>query len=161
MIIQLSGNVKFPITLDASVWIFDDRKIVLDDAFTDKPKEEPVDELKKAAERFNLEIYAQKIKPPVNKSINKYEREQILNNTYVMPIYEFIKNAEVDSNVTDVTLTTVDGPKNITLADLESAYLLFSVNGKPIKENGPVHLYYRDGSNSDNPITGISKITFN
>ena len=76
MIIQLSGKVKFPITLDASVWIFDDRKIILDDAFSEKPKEEPVNELEKAAERFNVEIYQQKIKPPVNKSINRYERER-------------------------------------------------------------------------------------
>lgn len=161
MIIQLSGNVKFPITLDASVWIFDDRKVLLDDAFTNKAEEEPIDELEKAAERFNLEVYQQKIKPPVNKSINKFEREQILENTYVMPIYEFIQNAEVDANVSNVTLTTNNGPVEITLQELESSYFLFSVEGKPVKENGPVHLYFGDGSNKDNPITGIKKITFN
>lgn len=161
MIIQLSGNVKFKITLDASVWIFDDRKIVFDNAFTDKQEEEePVDELKKAAERFNLEVYQQKIKPPVNKSINKFEREQILTQTYVMPINEFINNAEVGSNVTKVSLTTTNGPEEISLAQLKSSYLLFSVEGKPIKEDGPVHLYFGDGSNIDNPIKGISKITF-
>ena len=161
MIIQLSGKVKFPITLDASVWIFDDRKITLDNAFTKQTEEEPVDELEKAAERFNLEIYAQKIKPPVNKSINRFEREQILKNTYVMPIYEFIKNAEVDSDVTNVTLTTTNGPVEISLAELESSQFLFSVEGKPVKEDGPVHLYFGDGSNKDKPIKGISKITFN
>ena len=161
MIIQLSGNIKFNITLDASVWIFDDRKIIFDDAFTDRVEEEPVDELKKAAERFNLEVYQQKIKPPVNKSINKFEREQILTQTYVMPINEFIKNAEVDSSVTNVLLTTTNGPVEVSLAELESSYLLFSVEGKPIKEDGPVYLYFGDGSNKDNPIKGISKITFN
>ncbi len=36
MIIQIKGNVKYPITLDPSVWIFDDRKILLEDAFKDK-----------------------------------------------------------------------------------------------------------------------------
>lgn len=36
LIIQIKGNVKYPITLDPSVWIFDDRKILLEDAFKDK-----------------------------------------------------------------------------------------------------------------------------
>lgn len=161
MIIQFSGQVKFPITLDASVWIFDDRKIIFDDAFSKRPQEEPVDELAKAAERFNVEIYQQKIKPPVNKSINKYEREQIFKSTYVMPIHEYIENAEVNSQVTNVILTTTSGPVDISLEDLKSSMLLFSVEGKPVKEDGPVHLYFGNGSNKDNPIKGISKITFN
>ena len=161
MIIQLSGNVKFNITLDASVWIFDDRKILFDNAFSEMPEEEPVDELKKAAERFNLEVYQQKIKPPVNKSINKYEREQILVNTYVMPIYDFVENAEVDSDVTEAILTTTNGPVEVPIDKFKSSLLLFSENGKPVKEDGPVHLYFDDASNKDNPIKGISKITFN
>lgn len=33
MIVQLKGNVQFPITLDPTVWIFDDRKIKLEEAF--------------------------------------------------------------------------------------------------------------------------------
>ncbi len=161
MIIQFSGKVKFPITLDASVWIFDDRKIIFDEAFSEKPKEEPVNQLEKAAERFNVEVYQQKIKPPVNKSINKYEREQILVNTYVMPIYEFIENAEVDADATKAILTTTKGPVEISLEKLNSSYLLFSVEGKPVKEDGPVHLFFGDASNKDNPIKGVSKITFN
>lgn len=161
MIIQFAGKVKFPITLDASVWIFDDRKILLENAFSEKSKEEPVDELAKAAERFNVDFYQQKIKPPVNKSISKYEKEQILVNTYVMPIDEFIKNAEVKADSTHATLTTTKEPVEISVEALKSAFLLFSVDGKPVKEDGPVHLYFGDGSNKDNPIKGVSKITFN
>ncbi|MEJ7503813.1 hypothetical protein WL718_13145, partial [Staphylococcus pasteuri] len=29
--IQIKGDVKFPITLDSTTWIFDDRKISLED----------------------------------------------------------------------------------------------------------------------------------
>lgn len=162
MIIQFSGKVKYLITLDASVWIFDDRKLTLDEAFSDNSQEkEPVDELKKTAERFSVEVYQQKIKPPVNKSINKYEREQILVNTYVMPIYDFVENAEVDSDVTEAILTTTNGPVEVPIDKFKSSLLLFSENGKPVKEDGPVHLYFDDASNKDNPIKGISKITFN
>ncbi|WP_250130006.1 hypothetical protein [Jeotgalicoccus sp. WY2] len=31
MIIQLTGNVRYQITLDPSTWIFDDRKIKIED----------------------------------------------------------------------------------------------------------------------------------
>ena len=30
--------------------------------------------------------------------------------------------------------------------------LCFSNNGKPLKEDGPVHVYFGDGSNKQNPI---------
>lgn len=42
MIVQLKGNVQFPITLDPTVWIFDDRKIKLEEAFLpDKEENHP------------------------------------------------------------------------------------------------------------------------
>lgn len=161
MIIQLSGKVKFPLTLDASVWIFDDRKILFEEAFEEREVEAEVDELKKAAERFNLELYQQKIKPPVNKSINKYEREKILNNTYVMPIKDFINNAEVSEDVVSVTLKTTEDDIIISPEQLKNSLFLFSIDGKPVKESGPVHIYFGDGSNKDDPIKGVNKITFN
>mgnify|MGYP001051368502 CR=1 FL=1 len=34
-IVTITGNVKYPITLDPSVWIFDDRKFDLDQFFSD------------------------------------------------------------------------------------------------------------------------------
>ena len=161
MIIQLSGKVKFPLTLDASVWIFDDRKILFEEAFEEREVEAEVDELKKAAERFNLELYQQKIKPPVNKSINKYEREKILYNTYVMPIKDFINNAEVSEDVVSVTLKTTEDDIIISPEQLKNSLFLFSIDGKPVKESGPVHIYFGDGSNKDDPIKGVNKITFN
>ncbi|MDY0408070.1 hypothetical protein [Paracerasibacillus soli] len=38
MIVQLTGNITYPITLDPTVWIFDDRKIKLEEAFNEKDK---------------------------------------------------------------------------------------------------------------------------
>src|SRR5690625_3030244 len=94
MIIQFKGNVTYPITLDASVWIFDDRKVILEEAFLDNKVEEKDDSLKKAAEMFNQELYFQtKVKPPVNKSINKFEKEKILEHSFVMPFEDFFNHA--------------------------------------------------------------------
>lgn len=159
MIIQLKGKVTYPITLDASVWIFDDRKIILEEAFTEKEVVQEEDPLKKADEMFNQEIYFQtKIKPPVNKSINRYEKEKILENSFVMPLEDFINNAEVKPEAKRALLKTDGDDIVITVEQLTDAYLLFAVDGKPLKEEGPVHLYFRDGSNKEAPIKNIKQI---
>lgn len=156
------GNVKFPITLDPTVWIFDDRKILLEEAFsTEKHTETADSETIKTADRLNRELYQQKVRPPVNKSITKYEREKILKNSYVMPIHEFLDHAEILEEAQDVTLVTKSGEKTISLTALHNCYLLFSVDGKPLITDGPVHLLFKDGSNQDAPITGIEKIIIN
>lgn len=159
MIIQLKGNVTYPITLDASVWIFDDRKVILEEAFQNNKVEEKEDSLKKAAEMFDQEIYFQtKVKPPVNKSINKFEREKILKHSFVMPFEDFFNHAEVKPNATNARLLTNEDDVIISVEQLKSAYFLFAKDGKPLKEDGPVHLYFGDGSNTDNPIKNVKEI---
>lgn len=162
MIVPIKGNVTYSITMDPTVWIFDDRKVLLEEAFTKKPNEsDKVNEFDKTAQRWSQEVYQQKIKPPVNKSINRFEKEKILKNSYVMPINDFIEHAELKSDAKEATLVTDQGDVNISLDDLKNCFLLFSVDGKPLKEDGPVHLFYQDGSNKDKPITGIKEIIIN
>ncbi|MGM8211880.1 hypothetical protein ACLIBH_03690 [Virgibacillus sp. W0430] len=160
MIIPIKGKVSYSITLDPSVWIFDDRKIVFEDAFTENAQgTNDEDTLEKAAQRWNQEVYQQKVKPPVNKSITKFEREKILVNTYVMPINDFVEHTEIQSDATEAILHHAGGETVVTLEALQTGYLLFAINGKPVKDNGPVHFYYKDGSNKDCPIKGIHTIT--
>lgn len=160
MIIQLNGEVKFPLTIDASVWIFDDRKIIFEEAFDNKAKQEKVDPSRKTAEMFDQELYFKtKVKPPVNKSINKFEREKILTHSFVMPFEDFLETAEVTDKAKNARLRRDDDEVIITVDQLKDAYFLFAVDGKPVKENGPVHLYFKDGSNKTDPITGIKGIT--
>jgi len=162
MIIPIKGNVTYPITLDPTVWIFDDRKIEFDKAFENASENKgEEDELKKASERFNREVYQQAVKPPVNRSIKKFEREKILQSTYVMPLGDFIANAEVKQEAQNVTLVTQEGEVIISLPELEQSYFLFARDGKPLKDDGPVHLYFQDGSNKDNPIKSITSIIIN
>ena len=58
MIIPLTGNVRFSITLDPSVWIFDDRKIQFEEAFTKDRKEEKdeTEDLKNTARLWDQEF---------------------------------------------------------------------------------------------------------
>ncbi|WP_010530411.1 hypothetical protein [Lentibacillus jeotgali] len=165
MIVQITGNVTYTITLDPTVWIFDDRKILLEEAFTeDAQKKDEKDELENASERFSQEVYQQNLKPPINKTnkgISRKEREKILENSYVMPITDFLGYTEVKEDANSVTLETVNGNETVPLNALAESYLLFAIEGKPLKEDGPVQLFYRDGSNRDNPIKGIQKIIVN
>ncbi|MGJ9458561.1 hypothetical protein [Oceanobacillus sp. CF4.6] len=164
MIVPITGKVSYSITLDPTVWIFDDRKILLNDAFSKKVEEiEEMDDLEKVSERFNREVLETKMnRPPVNKSISKIEGEEILKNSYVMPLHDFITNAEIKSDAKNATFIT-DGEEDVTvtLSELEDGYFLFSLNGKPLREDGPVHYFYRDGSNKDNPVKNIKKIVIN
>jgi len=159
MIVPIKGNVTYPITLDPTVWIFDDRKILLEEAFTNKASESNTEsDYDKTAQRWSQEVYQQKIKPPVNRSINRFEREKILKNSYVMPIKDFINNAEITSEAREAVLVTDKGNVNISLEHLRNCLLLFAIDGKPLKDNGPVQLFYQDGTNQEDPITGIKEI---
>lgn len=159
MIIQLKGKVNYAITLDPTVWIFDDRKIDLERAFDNKIEEVVNDDaLEKAAEVFNREIYTRANKPPVNKTINRFEREKILVGTFVMPIIDFLKHAEVKDEASKAILKTDEDDIIISVEQLASALFLFAVEGKPLKDDGPVHLYFGDGSNKDNPIKNVKGI---
>ncbi|CEI84427.1 hypothetical protein J18TS1_13490 [Oceanobacillus oncorhynchi subsp. incaldanensis] len=145
MIVMIKGNVGYPITLDPTVWIFDDRKVELEKAFTE-PEEQ---------ETFTSNFQ----KPPVNRSISKMEGEAYLKNSYVIPLHDFLNNAEPKADAAEVEFIKSNGEnEKIALEDAKNGYLLFSLEGKPLREDGPVHFYYKDGSNQDNPIKYIKEI---
>lgn len=160
MIIRLIGNVKYPLTLDPTVWIFDDRKISLENAFTPKEiKKTEEEEWEKTSKAWDREIYQQKVKPPVNRSISKMEGKKILEGSFVMPIKDFLETAEPAQNAeTALLYKESEEYHSISLQELKNALLLFAQDGKPVKDEGPVHLFFEDGRNKDNPIKGITKI---
>lgn len=159
MIVQITGNVSFPITLDPTVWIFDDRRIVLVEAFQHNQlkKTTKKDVIRKTAERLNR-AYHEKVRPPVNKNMSITEREQVLKKSYVMPIKEFIDHVEIKDSAKSATLKTKTKDVDITLKQLSNSLLQFSVKGKPLIDDGPVHLFFGDGSNKHSPIKGIKQI---
>lgn len=153
MIVQITGNVAFDITLDPSVWIFDERKVLFDHIF-DQPQQND----QKKEEKSLDQTYDEKINPPVNKNITRDEQEKILKNSYAMPLREFLEYAEVKDQAKKVRLETNFGEKVVPLDLMYDCYMLFSIQGKPLKESGPVHIYFHDGSNKEDPIKGVTKI---
>jgi hypothetical protein len=162
MIVPITGNVTYAITLDPTVWIFDDRKILLEDAFSiNTDPETEIDEAEKVAKRWERAVYPQYMKPPVNKSISRHEGEKFLKNSYVMPLIDFIENAELKPDASIATLVTKDIDKQISLSELKDGYLQFAHHGKPLKDDGPVYFYFNDGSNKETPIRNVCKIIIN
>ncbi|MFC4404703.1 hypothetical protein [Gracilibacillus xinjiangensis] len=150
MIIQIKGKVKYPITLDPSVWIFDDRKILLKDAFNSN-------KIEGISEEFSGQD-SNRVKPQVHNSIKKFNKNELLNNSYVMPIYDFIKNAEVNESASKATLKTDQDTFDISLDQLLKGLLQFAIDGKQIVKDGPAYFYFSDGSNKDKPIKNIKEI---
>lgn len=160
MIVTITGNVAYTITLDPTVWIFDDRKVLFESLFAEP---DPTYEKEEKEIEQNLTVeekYSQRVKPPVNRSINRFEREQILENSYAMALSHFIAHAEVSSSAKKAILETDKGPVDVSLKQIESSYVLFSYQGKPLTKDGPVHVYFEDGSNKNAPVTGVKKIIF-
>ncbi|GGF12060.1 hypothetical protein GCM10010954_08380 [Halobacillus andaensis] len=163
MIVQIQGNVKFPITLDPTVWIFDDRKQSFEEVFHPESVEqdnEAEEELKRKSQRFDREVYQQKLNPPVNKSLHRKEKERILTESFMMPIKPFIHTSEPDPSVSKAVLITENGEHTLQADRFAEGLLLFSKDGKPLKEDGPVHLYFTDEGDQQEPIKGIRKIIF-
>lgn len=159
MIIPITGNVQYNITMDPTVWIFDDRKIVLEEAFDKNNNQLSEDDhLENVAKRWNSDISPHS-KPPVNRSISRLEGKKILTQSYVMPIRDFIEHAEINSDAKKAIIGTKNGDVTISIEDLQQSYLLFAIDGKPLKDDGPAHIIYKDGSNKDNPIKAVQKIT--
>jgi hypothetical protein len=157
-IIQITGKVKYSITLDPGVWIFDDRKVDLLTYFsgTEKNKEQTQeDEIKKISAYWDREIQEGAFFPPTLKTEKIYEKEKVINGTFGMRLEPFLRNAEPLADASIFTIITAHDEVRIPLEQAYKAVLGFSKNGKPLKEDGPVHFYFGDGSNKNEPITHV------
>ncbi|MGD6848634.1 peptidyl-prolyl cis-trans isomerase [Rossellomorea aquimaris] len=156
-IVPIKGKVKFTITLDSGVWIFDDRKVDLTTYFDEK--NETIDELeeytKAVSKHWSREIQEGATYPPTLKTEKKYEKEKILNGSFAIPFAPFLTNAEPLENAASLVIETETDEYRMDLAQADQLLIGFSKDGKPLKENGPVHIYYKDGSNRETPITDV------
>lgn len=157
-IIPIKGAVKFNITLDPSVWIFDDRRIDLKTYFTDVHKEEDEDlkYLLKTGQHWSREIMEGAVFPPTLKTERKFDRQGMKTGTFGMQIKHFLNNAEIKEEATRVVFECKNGEEySFTVEEANTFIFKFSQDGKPLTEDGPVHLIYGDGSNVENPIKNI------
>lgn len=153
-IIPIKGAVKFTITLDPTVWIFDDRKIDLDEFFSGEYeyKDELEEYTKVTSAHWSREIIEGSTVPPTLQSEKKYERTKVLTSTYGVELKPFILNAEPLPEASTLIIETTEAEHTIPMSKLDTLLLKFSHKGKPLREDGPVHIIKKDGSNINNPI---------
>ncbi|KQL54764.1 hypothetical protein AN964_15450 [Heyndrickxia shackletonii] len=155
MIIPFKGKVKYPITLDAGTWIFDDRKIDLNTYFDSERAE--IDELenytKQVGQFFDREIKEGATPPSEQKPKKRFLKEILLTGTFGMKLAPFIKTAEPYG--TTFVLETPNGDVSFPIEEAYSFIAAFSKEGKRL-EDGPIHILFEDGSNKDNPIKSVN-----
>ncbi len=162
-IIPFKGEVAFKLTLDPTVWIFDDRKLDLQTYFTEKhvDKDELEEYKRGMGEHWSREIMEGAVVPPTLNSEKRYkrqEKEEMLTGTFGMRFQPFLENAEPSSEASKVVFETASGDHVFPIEHARQLIFKFSENGKPLREDGPVHVLLPDGSNVDQPITRISAI---
>ncbi|WP_391208324.1 peptidyl-prolyl cis-trans isomerase [Psychrobacillus sp. L4] len=157
-IIPIKGAVKFNITLDPTVWIFDDRRIDLDDFFSGsyEYKDELEEYTKVTSAHWSREIIEGATFPPTLQTEKKYERTKVLTSTFGVELKQFILNAEPLQGATTLIIKTPEGDYSFFLDELDSLLLKFSHKGKPLREDGPVHILKKDGSNINDPIKHVT-----
>lgn len=156
-IIIISGETKFSITLDPGVWIFDDRKVELTTFFSTQQTETNVLEAytKSVSRHWDREIIEGAVFPPTLKTEKKYEKEKVLTGTFGIPFKPFLENAEPKQNAKKMIIKTADDEHVIPLDIAKELMLGFSNEGKPLTSDGPIHVYFGDGSNKQNPIKNV------
>lgn len=158
--IPIKGAVKFSITIDPTVWIFDDRRLDLTTYFTAEKQEEDTEKyLRDVGAHWSREIMEGAVFPPTLKSERKFDRKGMSTGTFGMELKPFLTNAEITAEATEVVFECADGAEYaFPIEEAKTIIFKFSQDGKPLTADGPVHLLYADGSNVDAPITAVVAI---
>lgn len=156
-IILIKGNVKFTITLDPGVWIFDERRKDLDVFLKgiDDNTESEEDYAKRVSKRWEREFTEGSVRPPTLVSDVTFDNKNQISGTYCIPLKPFLKNAEPENDAQKLIIETQNEEIIVPLETGREILLGFAKDGKPLREDGPVHCYFADGSNKDNPIKKV------
>jgi hypothetical protein len=155
-IIQIFGRVKHSITLDPSVWIFDDRKKKLEEFFESTDEEdEQATYVEHVAKQWDKELTEGAA--PTTKSENLFVHKKDISGDWAIPFRPFLQNATPLEDSQTVICHLQNGEKvTMPLDSARESILCFALDGRPIRgTDGPVYLLNRDGSNRTNPIKGI------
>ncbi|MHD0398059.1 hypothetical protein ACY2DA_09475 [Staphylococcus simulans] len=135
--IQIKGKVKFPITLDSTTWIFDDRKVKIEDL------EAGVFEGTKPVEfqnnrEWNRAILEGQTNPPTLNSEIKYKKRAMIEDTFVINMTPFFKNAEPHDDATAIRLSNDEDSIEVPLSLLPYLFFKFADKGKRLYDDNGV-----------------------
>lgn len=158
----IEGDVTHPLTVDPTVWIFDERKVDLDTYFDEvKSSDDEETAYKKAiSAQWDKEITegSEPPRPDSNDNKIKYDKQKLQQGSFGMPLKPFLLNAEPKPNITKVEIIQANGLSlSYEYSLVQSGIIAFSHKGKPLKSDGPIHFYFGDGTNRMEPIKNVSK----
>lgn len=160
-IIPIKGNVRYAITLDPGVWIFDDRRIDLKTFFNEShiEKDELEQYKKEMGAHWSREIMEGATFPPTLKTEKKFEKTKVVTGTYGILFSHFLKIAEPAADATTISFEIADGAVHtFPIEQAEQFIFKFSEDGKPLINDGLIHVLLKDGSTNDTPIRDVTTI---
>lgn len=135
--IQIKGAVKFPITLDSTTWIFDDRKVKIEDLESGIFEgTKPIDF--EDNREWNRAILEGQTNPPTLNSEIKYKKNAMLDGTFVINMATFFKNAEPHNDAKLIRLSNDKDAIDIDIELLPYLFFHFAREGKRLYDDNAV-----------------------
>ena len=141
--IQIKGAVNFPITLDSTTWIFDDRKVSLEDlekGVFDGTKPIQFEDNRE----WNRAILEGQTNPPTLNSEIKYKKRSVLEGSFVINMTPFFKTSEPQSNATAIKLFNDEDAIEVPLDLLPYLFFQFAKDGKRLFDDNSVDSFVYD-----------------
>ena len=135
--IQIKGAVNFPISLDSTTWIFDDRKVTIDDlerGVFDGSRPINFDNNKE----WNRAILEGQTNPPTLDSEIKYKKRSVLEGSFVINMTPFFKNAEPRDEATTIKLYNDNDAIEVPIELLPYLFFQFAKDGKRLYDDNSV-----------------------
>ncbi|MBI5972140.1 MULTISPECIES: hypothetical protein [Staphylococcus] len=135
--IQIKGAVKFPITLDSTTWIFDDRKVKIEDIESgvfDGTKPVNFEDNRE----WNRAILEGQTSPPTLNSEIKYRKRSVLEDSFAINMTPFFKNAEPYETATTIRLFNDNDSIEIPIELLPYLFFQFAKDGKRLYDDNSV-----------------------
>lgn len=141
--IQIKGAVNFPITLDSTTWIFDDRKVSLEDlekGVFDGTKPIQFEDNRE----WNRAILEGQTNPPTLNSEIKYKKRSVLEGSFVINMTPFFRTSEPQSNATAIKLFNDEDAIEVPLDLLPYLFFQFAKDGKRLYDDNSVDSFVYD-----------------
>jgi len=160
MVIQILGDIKFQITLDPSTWIFDDRKITLEDALKAEHDDDSI--LFSDNTEWNRQIIEGSSKPPTLKSEKKYKNSQLLEETFIIKLDTFLEYTEPERDEDAmITYTHDEGTTILPYNERSTHYAQFSIDGKRMYDDNMIDLVIISDNNIETRLQHVTGISIN
>lgn len=138
MIFPLDGAVRYSLTIDPTVWIFDERKRKIEelDSVTENDREAYYAKMGKAWD----DGLSQGTRVDHNKPMSRQDKDAALRDSFAMPLAPFLNNAEPVDLATHIRFYG-ETVLTIPLNEAPLVHLQFSKDGKVLAD-GPVYVLY-------------------